>query len=265
MRHAEPTERTSAVRTYGVALLLASLICLSLWPATRWVEFSTGSEQLVVAAALETQRDGTWERRLVPTMAGEPRLRKPPLTTWLAMAVVPTSEARQLADGPINDAAFESIAMRIRGVALLLGVVTLVLTFELGRVLIDREAGWLAMAACGSTFFFAEQYSRLTTDMVLATAVVAANVALGHAFLRGQYKLGLPAAGAALGLAFLAKGPVGLLMTLLPALAVAGLGKASARRPRLPARRSGWLGPTALAVVAFRCDRPAVVRGGAGD
>ncbi|MEM1012390.1 MAG: glycosyltransferase family 39 protein [Planctomycetota bacterium] len=241
-----PLQHSLLLTLYSV--LLAFLICAALWPATRWVEFSTGSEQLVVAAALESQREGTWERRLVPTMAGEPRLRKPPLTTWLAMAVVSTDEARQLASGSIDDAAFAWAAMKIRGVALLLGALTLVLTFELGRVLVDREAGWLALAVCGSTFFFAEQFSRLTTDVVLATTVVGANVALAHAVLRGR-RWGIVVCGLMLGFSFLAKGPVGLLMTLGP-LAVLWLVMkvAAGLRPAVRLRPAGSQLPVSVAV-----------------
>ncbi len=265
-------EASARLTSWPAAIVAAALICLALWPATRWVELSTGSEQLVVAAALESQRDGSWQRRLVPQMAGEPRLRKPPLTTWLAMAVVSPDEARHLAkptgaavprtaglttsEAPalhassqassasqdriqkdttaapstssdqrsvepglstsLDDDGFRSLAGRIRGVALLLGLATLLLTYELGRVLSDsRLIGMASLLICGSTFFFAEQFSRLTTDVVLATTVVAANVAFAHAVLQGR-RIGWVVAGMVLGLSFMAKGPVGVLQTVVP-------------------------------------------------
>ena len=199
------------LRRYALPALLALLICGSLWPTLGRVEFSSGSEQLVVAAALESRREGRW---LVPTMNGEPRLRKPPLTTWAAMLAVP--DAASLAKGEVDDAAYRSAAVRVRTVALIFGLLLLLATFELGRVLGGREVGLAALAICGSTFFFVEQSIRLTTDLTLAAFVVAANAALAHAVVRRR-GVALVVAGVFVGLAFLAKGPVALLQTLVPA------------------------------------------------
>ena len=200
------------------AAALSLLICGALWPTLGWVELSNGSEQLVVAAALESQRDGSWQSRVVPTMNAEPRLRKPPLATWSAMLAVSTEEARDLAAGPVNDAAYRRAAVRVRTVALFAGFLLLLGTFELGRLLFGRDVGLAAVAVCGGTFFFVEQAVRLTTDVWLAALVAWANVGIAAALLRGRYWGGLTLAGVALGMAFLTKGPVALLQTVVPAL-----------------------------------------------
>ena len=218
--------------------LLALLICASVWPTLGWSEFGNGSEQLVVAAALESSREG---RVLVPVMNGEPRLRKPPLTTWAAMAAAP--DAAALADGPVDDAAYRSAAVRVRTAALGFAFLLLLATFELGRVLGGRDVGLIALAVCGSTFFFVEQSIRLTTDLTLAVFVVGANVAVAHALVRGRILSGCAVAGVLLGLGFLAKGPVALVQTVVPAGVVwvsAGIvPRVLSVDPRLPPRLRG--------------------------
>ncbi len=216
-------------RRFGIASLLAFAIAGALWPSLRWVELSNGSEQLVAAAALESQRDGSWPRRLVPTLNENPRLRKPPPATWLGMLVVPTSEARALATGPINDSAYAWAAVKMRTIALLAGVLMLLGTFALAGILTSLQlrdentnafVPLVALAICGSTFFWIEQSIRLTTDIALAACVVWANVGLAAALLRGRWWTGLAGAGIAIGLSILVKGPVGLVQTALPALAI---------------------------------------------
>src|SRR5215471_12112008 len=49
-------------------------------PTLTWLEFDSGSENLVVAAALEMRRGSQW---LMPTLQGELRITKPPLATWI--------------------------------------------------------------------------------------------------------------------------------------------------------------------------------------
>jgi 4-amino-4-deoxy-L-arabinose transferase-like glycosyltransferase len=225
------------LRDYLLPAALAGVICAALWPTLGWVEFSSGSEQLVVAAALEAQRSDDAIDRIVPTLNGEPRLRKPPLTTWSAMAVVSHEQAQALASGEVEDAAYRWTAIEIRTVALLYGFALLVGTFELGRLLAGRRVGLIALTVCGSTFFFAEQFIRLTTDATLACFVVWSNVGFAHALLRGRAIAGLGFAGLMLGLGFFAKGPPGLVQTVAPALAALPLVWRTVRD--VPVRR--WL------------------------
>src|SRR5258706_3823024 len=59
----------------GLARILIPLLffCATA-PTLRWVEFSGGAENIVVATAMEMRRSG---ERLVPTLAGEKRRGKP--------------------------------------------------------------------------------------------------------------------------------------------------------------------------------------------
>src|SRR5882762_8380635 len=56
-------------------------------PTLSWLEFSGGMENLNIATALELRRDhpDSW---LVPTLEGEPRVKKPPLTAWITAAAI---------------------------------------------------------------------------------------------------------------------------------------------------------------------------------
>ena len=67
------------MRRGAIIGLIAALFLVVIAPTLSWLEFSGGSENLVVATVLEVRRGGPW---LVPTLKGEPRTTKPPLTTW---------------------------------------------------------------------------------------------------------------------------------------------------------------------------------------
>ena len=236
-----------AWREYGLAGLCALLICAALLPTLGWVELSSGSEQLVVAAVLETQREGTFEARWLPSLNGELRVRKPPLTTWAGMLAVSTDEARRLATGEVNDAAFRWAAIKLRTVALGFGCLLLVGTYSLGRVLLSTQKpepatsvtaslnphahriGLTALLICGSSFFWFEQSIRLTTDLTLAAFVVWANVGLAVAILQKRLFLGAALAGVMTGLAFMCKGPVALAQTAAPAAVWVGVLTLSSR------------------------------------
>ena len=61
-------------------LALAAVIVLTFMaiaPTLRWLEFSSGSENLNVGTALEIRRENRW---LLPSLAGEAQYAKPPLT-----------------------------------------------------------------------------------------------------------------------------------------------------------------------------------------
>lgn len=66
-------------------LAIILLFFIALAPTLTWLEFSSGSENLIVATALETRRTGHW---LIPTMRGQPRIAKPPLAGIGAMLLV---------------------------------------------------------------------------------------------------------------------------------------------------------------------------------
>ena len=262
----------ATVRTYRLPLLLSLLVAASLWPATRWFDFSNESEQLVVAAALESRRDGSAEALWRPTLNGETRLRKPPLATWTTMAVIPRDEARRLADGPVDAAAFARMMLKVRAVSLLAAAAMLLLTFELGRFLGGRTVGLAALAILAATYGFIEHAVRVTTDLHLALWVLAANVCLARAVLhrdvatpfsreRSERVKSAPTtlvlAGLVLGLAMMSKGPVCLLETLAPVAAFVALRRWSVtqrlKRPMTLPRTAAPSKLGLLAAVALFC------------
>src|SRR6185369_6104176 len=56
------------ISSFGFRIsLLAAFFFLAIFPTLNWLEFSGGSENLVIATALETRRQGSW---IVPTLKG---------------------------------------------------------------------------------------------------------------------------------------------------------------------------------------------------
>ena len=152
---------------------------------------------------------------LVPRYKGEPFFDKPPLTYWLMAAAF---------------RAFGFDLAAARAVPVIAALALLAATAWLGTRAFDRRTGALASAVLASTLLFLAFGRVAMSDMLLAllstTAVALALEALGA---RGPRFLLLAAAlGAALGLGFLAKGPIAL---LLPGLGIAVFWRAAHRRP----------------------------------
>ena len=247
-----------AVRTYFSPLLLSLVTAATLWPSLWHPQLASESETLVVAAALESRRDGSAEALWRPTLNGETRLRKPPLATWATMAVVSQDEAQALAAGPVDDAAFRWVQVKVRTVSLLAAAAMLVLTFELGRLLGGRSVGLASLAVLAATYGFLENAVRVTTDLHLALWVLATNVCLAHAALRRWRAWpALPLAGLALGLAMMSKGPVALLQTLAPVLVFVLLRRWSVtqrlKRPMTVPRRKPLSKVTILTAILLFC------------
>src|SRR4051812_23103072 len=94
---------------FGAATLLAIAFFIAIAPTLSWLEFSGGSENLVVAAALEMKRGGPV---FVPNLQGETRVAKPPLATWASAAAIRSETFAQLSnpDPALRDAAYHRIA-----------------------------------------------------------------------------------------------------------------------------------------------------------
>src|SRR4051794_41078202 len=196
------------------ALGIAALVFAAVAPTLSWLEFSSGSENLVVETVLEMRRGGPW---LVPTLEKLPRTQKPPLPAWLTAAAARPGTGAALADrDPVGRAtAYTRLAWEVRWPALLCSCLTLLAVYELGRVIGDARLGLTAAAVCGTTALFLRFGRYATTDVQLALWVNVANVGLAWAVLRGRWWAGSLLAGAALGLAFMSKGPVCLVQTVL--------------------------------------------------
>jgi 4-amino-4-deoxy-L-arabinose transferase-like glycosyltransferase len=174
--------------------------------------------------AVEMQRSGDW---VTPTLQGQPWLEKPVLYYWLAGAAFRAFGENETA------ARLPSVGAAV----LLVGVTAL-----FGARVFGRAAGLHAgfILATGLLPF---AYGRAASmDMLLAATVTVGLALLGLRFVGVAGPLAVPAAAVFLGLATLAKGPLGL---LLPGLVVGAY---------LVARREGrWLAElfSLRAVAAF--------------
>lgn len=194
-REAEPASR--ALPPKGALLLLLLVGALALLRLGA-VPLLGPDEPRYARVAIEMQRAGEW---VSPTLQGEPWLEKPPLYYWLAGAAF-----RALGET-------ETAARLPAVLALLLmtGATALV-----GARLYGAGAGLHAGFAVG-TCLLAFAYGRAASmDMLLAACVTAATGLLALRLLGIAGRAALPAAGVFVGLALLAKGPLGL---LLPAIA----------------------------------------------
>lgn len=233
------------------AITLVALVLACIVPTLSWLEFTNGSENLNAGTVLEMHRGGSW---LVPTLNGQTRLAKPPLTAWTSAALVPGSVFPPLesADATVRDAAYRRLAFHLRWPTLVLACITMLGAYATGRSLFSPRVGWAAAAVCGSTLLFLRFGRAATTDVQLACWVSLANALFAsHVFgVARAWKLLL--IGVTLGLSMLAKGPVGLAMTVAPWLLFALLDSQTRDRVRanLP-RTLTWTLAAALIALAL--------------
>ena len=196
---------------------------------------------------------GDW---LVPRYQGQEFFDKPPLTYWLI-----ASSFRVLG--------FTLGAGRLVSAAAGLGLI--VATAWLGRVLLDRRAALYAALALGTTLLVLSFGRVAMSDMLLSlwcTTALALGVASTDA--RGPTPARMAALGALLGLGFLTKGPIAVILAGFGLALLAIRGHQGARlRPALPALATaaaafavvglGWfalvawrLGPAPLVYFFFR-------------
>jgi len=148
-----------------------------------------------------------------------PRVTKPPLAAWLTTAAVKPETVSRLTsrDRATRDAAFVELAWQVRWPSLLSSCAMLLATYALARNLgLGPHVALASAAVCGSTILFLRFARAATTDVQLALWVTVANAFLALAFFRGRLWVGSLGAGAALGLAFMSKGPVAFVQTLVP-------------------------------------------------
>ena len=74
-------------------IILPALFFAAVAPTLSWLEFSGSVENLNIATALELRRDHP-DNWLIPSLEGEARIKKPPLTAWAtALAIRPATVA----------------------------------------------------------------------------------------------------------------------------------------------------------------------------
>jgi 4-amino-4-deoxy-L-arabinose transferase-like glycosyltransferase len=184
----------------GTALLLALVAALLL--------LRLGSPPLLgpdepryARVAVEMRRSGD---HVTPTLQGKPWLEKPPLYYWLAGAAFPVLGETEVA------ARLPSVAAGL----LFVGATALV-----GARLYGGSAGLHAGFVLG-TSLLAFAYARAAAmDMLVAATITAGLGLVGLRLLGIAGRLAVPVAYASMGLATLAKGPIGF---LLPGLVAAG-------------------------------------------
>lgn len=157
------------------------------------------------------------ERRdyVVPYYRGEPFFDKPALTYWLMAA-------------SFRALGFTITAARL--VPAIAAVLVILVTVWLGRMLFDRAAALLGGLVLATTAAFMA-FGRIAMSDMLLTLWSTLAVALAvKACAQGRSWPWIPVAGAALGVGFLTKGPVAVLLPGLGILAVSR-SKATGRLP----------------------------------
>src|SRR3954466_5172615 len=113
-----PAAFQHSVAPFLTALGVAALVFAAVAPTLSWLEFSSGSENLVVETVLEMRRGGPW---LVPALERQPRTQKPPLPAWVTAAAARPATVAALADRHPDRraAAYARLAWEVRWPALL--------------------------------------------------------------------------------------------------------------------------------------------------
>jgi 4-amino-4-deoxy-L-arabinose transferase-like glycosyltransferase len=246
-------------RAWVWLLLLICCVWLSIAPTLTWPQFTGGNENIVVQTALEMRRDAG--PVIVPNMLGEPRVRKPPLVAWITASSMDSKTINALAHEATREQAYIQLAWQVRWTGLLAGCVIIAAAFVMGRTVGGPDhrfncgpaVGLAAALVVCSNLLFLKYARQSTSDIHLAMWVTIANASFAAALLRHRPWLGATAGAFAVAMAFLCKGPVALVQTVLPMMVFyfcfcrAGKNKMSA------AKRVGIIlvGTTIFAVVAL--------------
>ncbi|HJS57191.1 MAG TPA: glycosyltransferase family 39 protein [Vicinamibacteria bacterium] len=203
----------------GAFLLLTLTAALLLFRLGQ-VPLLGPDEPRYARVAVEMQRAGEW---VTPTLQGRPWLEKPALYYWMAGAAF-----RWLGE--------TEAAARLP--AVLAGVMMVGTTALVGARLFGAAAGLHAGFLLATTPLFFGYGRAATMDMLVAAGITAAIGLFGLGFLGAAGRLAIPAAYVFMGLATLAKGPLG---ALLPALVIVGYA-AACRDPHILRRALSPLG-----------------------
>lgn len=189
---------SAALPPRGTALLLALVAALLLFRLGT-VPLLGPDEPRYTRVAVEMSRSGDF---VTPRLQGQPWLEKPVLYYWLAAGAFRVFGETEAA------ARLPSVLAAL----LLTGTVAL-----FGARVFGSGAGLHAGFATGTAILTFAYGRAASMDMLLAAFVTIAVALVGLRLLGIAGRLAVPAAGAATGLAVLAKGPLGL---LLPAIVV---------------------------------------------
>lgn len=188
----ETTRLTAARRDLLVIGGLLVLAALLLFPAIGVAPLQRAEIYFMDAARAMVER-GDW---LVPYYRGEPFFDKPALTYWL-MAF------------SFEHFGFSAVAARL--VPALATLLTILATLWLGSLTVGRRAAAAGALVLVTTLSFIG-FGRVAMSDALLALWSTLSVALGVAAYSGSGAWAVPLLGAALGLGFLTKGPIALLL-----------------------------------------------------
>ncbi|MDD5482044.1 MAG: glycosyltransferase family 39 protein [Kiritimatiellae bacterium] len=183
--------------------LLAALIITVSLAGIADHDLWTPDEPREAAIALEMSRGGGL---IVPRLAGQPFVEKPPLFYIIASFFLAT----------LGNFTGQTAALRLTSACCGLG--TLFFTYLIGRIYFDRQRALIAAAILGTMIGFVQVTHWLLVDNALAFFITAALWALARAYEHKRYGF-LPLAGLFAAGAFLVKGFIGPLIIF-----IAGLG-----------------------------------------
>ena len=176
------------------------MLALYLFTASRSTLWDR-DEGKFAGAALEMERSG---RLLYPTFRGEIRAQKPILAYWLMIAAFRV---------------FGPSAWAARFWSAVAAASACAATYAAGRRLFSGRAGLWAMAALASSPLLLVEATAATADAILLAAITGAMTAFAFSLERGMTTSLVIVLAISVGLALLAKGPVGL---AVPVLVIAG-------------------------------------------
>jgi 4-amino-4-deoxy-L-arabinose transferase-like glycosyltransferase len=183
--------RTRATHYALLSVVAAGLCFMRLGAPSLWdVDEGHNAE-----AAREMFESGNW---VVPTFNFQLRTDKPALLYWLQMAAYCWCGINEFA---------------ARLPSALAAVMTVLLTYELGRRLFSAATGLLAGLVLASTVLFCAAAHFANPDALLVAFTTLSLLLFWDSFARGKSSWFVPA-GISAGLAVLAKGPVGVVLPL---------------------------------------------------
>jgi 4-amino-4-deoxy-L-arabinose transferase-like glycosyltransferase len=212
-------------RRWGMEILLATLAGVVFLSFLGSVDLWGKREQRASAEALDTVDQNHW---LVAQIQGRPRLEKPPLPRWTIATLVTLTGRR------------DEAIVRLPSAFAALGMVALV--YALGCRLGGRSVGLASGFVLTSLAFFVSELRQAGNDGPLAFFATLALYAAWRRLHGDHAEIGEGPAGArgwsllmyaALGLGFLTKGPIVLvlvLLALIPYLTAAGRLREGLRR-----------------------------------
>lgn len=213
-------------RAYSRAVIVAAVLALFTLLGHRGL--NEPDEGRFAEIAREMSLSTNW---IMPHLGGIPHLQKPPMIYWLCA---------------LSIRAFGANEWAVRLPAALAALGTVLALMHVAGLLFGSEVRWKAGLILLSSMLFFALARLITTDMLLTFFITSAIASFLHYTLRGSVR-GLLLFYLCLGLGFLTKGPMAL---LVPLCAVIPWSLAQSSRPSAPAWKwHWWLGiPAALAL-----------------